>query len=117
MPGLAEVVSGLAGRDGVTAAVVVSSDGLPIHHAGSHVPDPEALAALTVTLLRPAARLGENAGAGELTRGVFEYGSGLAILSAVRGGSWLLVLAETSADVGTLLYDLRQDGPTLAALL
>ena len=117
MHGLAEVVRGLTEREGVTAAVVVSADGLPIHHAGREVGDPDALAALTVTLLRPAARLGDSAGAGELTRGVFEYGGGLAVLTSVRGGNWLLVLTEPGADVGTLLYDLRQDSPTLAALL
>jgi hypothetical protein len=39
------------------------------------------------------------------------------VLTAVRGGNWLLVLTEPGADVGTLLYDLRQDSPTLAALL
>jgi predicted regulator of Ras-like GTPase activity (Roadblock/LC7/MglB family) len=117
MNGLAEVVRGLTERDGVTAAVVVSADGLPIHHAGRHVPDPEALSALTITLLRPAARLGESAHTGELSRGVFEYGDGMAVLTAVRGGNWLLVLTEPTADIGTLLYDLRRDSPTLAALL
>ena len=117
MSGLAEVVRGLTERDGVTAAVVVSADGLPIHHAGRQVPDPDALSALTITLLRPAARRGESARAGELTRGVFEFGNGLAVLTAVRGGNWLLVLTEPAADVGTLLYDLRRDSPTLAALL
>jgi hypothetical protein len=35
----------------------------------------------------------------------------------VRGGHWLLVLARPDADVGTLLFDLRRDGPALAALL
>ena len=33
MPGLAEVVRGLAARDGVDAVVLVSPDGLPIDHA------------------------------------------------------------------------------------
>ena len=32
MPGLAEVVRGLAARDEVEAVVVVSPDGLPIDH-------------------------------------------------------------------------------------
>jgi predicted regulator of Ras-like GTPase activity (Roadblock/LC7/MglB family) len=117
MHGLAEVVRGLTEREGVTAAVVVSSDGLPIHHAGQRVTDPEALSALTITLLRPAARLGESARSGELTRGVFEYADGLAVLTAVRGGNWLLVLTEPTADVGTLLYDLRRESPLLAAFL
>ena len=115
MPGLAEVVRGLAARDGVVAVVVVSPDGLPIDHAG-RAADPEALAALAVTLLRPASRLGESAALGALGRGVFEFAGGLAVLSAVARGHWLLVVAEGDADIGTLLYDLRRDAPALAAL-
>ena len=115
MPGLAEVVRGLAAREGVVAVVVVSPDGLPIDHAG-RAADPEALAALAVTLLRPAGRLGDSAGLGSLGRGVFEFAGGLAVLSSVARGHWLLVVAEGDADVGTLLFDLRRDAPALAAL-
>ena len=71
MAELAEIVRRFAGHDGVTGAAVVSPDGLPIDHAGT-IPDPDALAALTVTLLRPSARLGRASrrrrGAGERTR-------------------------------------------------
>jgi predicted regulator of Ras-like GTPase activity (Roadblock/LC7/MglB family) len=116
MAELAEIVRRFAGHEGVSGAVVVSPDGLPIDHAGT-VPDADALAALTVTLLRPSVRLGENAGAGALFRGVLEFDQGYAMLTAVRGGHWLLVLARPDADVGTLLFDLRRDGPALAALL
>ena len=116
MAGLAELVRRFAGQDGVTGAVVVSPDGLPIDHAGT-VPDPDALAALTITLLRPSLRLGENAGRGALFRSVLEFDQGYALLTAVRGGHWLLVLARPDADVGTLLFDLRRDGPALASLL
>lgn len=116
MAGLAEIVRRFAGHAGVRGAVVVSPDGLPIDHAGT-VPDPDALAALTVTLLRPSARLGEHAGSGQLFRTVLEFDEGYALLTAVRGGHWLLVLARADADVGTLLFDLRRDGPALASLL
>ncbi|HEU4827767.1 MAG TPA: roadblock/LC7 domain-containing protein [Gemmatimonadales bacterium] len=116
MAGLAEIVRRFAGHTGVNGAVVVSPDGLPIDHAGT-VPDPDALAALTVTLLRPSMRFGENAGTGQLFRAVLEFDQGYALLTAVRGGHWLLVLARSDADIGTLLFDLRRDGPALASLL
>ena len=48
---------------------------------------------------------------------MLEFDGGYALLTAVRGGHWLLVLARADADVGTLLYDLRRDGPALASLL
>ena len=64
MPGLAEVVRGLAARDGVDAVVLVSPDGLPIDHAARGTCDADALSALATTVLRPAARIGESAGGG-----------------------------------------------------
>ncbi len=116
MTTLAELVHGLAGRPGVTAAVVASPDGLPITQAGT-VSDAEALAALTVTIARTATRLSEAGGLGGASRLVVECANGLAIFGVVRGGNWLLVLTEADADIGRLLYDLRQEGPALAAQL
>ena len=116
MPSLAHLVDGLAARPGVTAVVVASPDGLPISSAGS-APDAEALAALTVTIARSCARLGDTAGIGSAARYVVECGTGLALGGMIRDGNWLLVLTEPSADVGQLLFELRQEGPALAAQL
>lgn len=117
MPGLADVVRGLAARDGVDTVVVVSGDGLPIDHASRTPCDADALAALTVTLLRAATRLGETAERGDLTRAVFEYGGGLAIIAQLGEGNALLVVASSGTDVGPILYELRRNAPALSALL
>jgi predicted regulator of Ras-like GTPase activity (Roadblock/LC7/MglB family) len=117
MAGLADVVRGLAARDGVDAVVVVSGDGLPIDHASRGPCDADALAALAVTLLRPATRLGETAQRGALTRAVFEYDGGLAIIAQLGEGNALLLLASPGTDVGPMLYDLRRNTPALRALL
>jgi len=116
MTTLADLVQGLAAQAGVTAAVVASPDGLPISQAG-HVADPEALAALTVTIARTAARLADTSGLGGPARLVLECADGLAIFGVVRSGNWLLVLTEPDADIGQLLFDIRQEGPALAAQL
>jgi hypothetical protein len=64
MASLGEVVRGLGARDGVEAVLVLSADGLPIEHT-SRVPfEPEAVAALTATLMQYATRLGLGAGRG-----------------------------------------------------
>lgn len=117
MPGLAEVVRGLADRAGVEAVVLVSPDGLPIDHAGRRECDADALAALATTMLRPAARLGETAGRGQLARAVFEYAGGLGVLSVLQDNNALLVLLSDDADAGTMLYELGRVTPTLASLL
>jgi hypothetical protein len=48
---------------------------------------------------------------------VIECDGGLAVLGQVRGQHWLLALVSPDADVGQLLFDLRQEGPALAAQL
>jgi predicted regulator of Ras-like GTPase activity (Roadblock/LC7/MglB family) len=116
MPSLAELVADLAARPGVTTVVVASPDGLPIRSAGQSL-DAEALAALTVTIARGSARLGDAGRIGAAARYVVECANGLAIGGVIRDGNWLLVLAEPSADIGQLLFELRQEGPALAAQL
>jgi len=117
MTGLGELVHGLAARDGVQAVVLVSGDGLPIQHAVNSAVEPETIAALAATLGQHATQLGEGAGRGELRTAVLEYGDGLLLLSRAGAADWLAVLAHAQADIGSLLYDLRQHRPAIADLL
>jgi predicted regulator of Ras-like GTPase activity (Roadblock/LC7/MglB family) len=117
MAGLNEVVRGLSTRDGVEAVLVLSADGLPIDHASRGTFDPESAAALTATLVQYATRLGLGAACGALRNAVLEYERGLLIVEQVGSGDCLAILAAPDADVGELLYDLRQHRPALAALL
>jgi predicted regulator of Ras-like GTPase activity (Roadblock/LC7/MglB family) len=117
MASLAEVVRGLVSREGVEAVLVLSADGLPIEHA-SHQPfEAEPLAALTATLAQYATRLGLGAGRGPLRTAVLDYDRGLLIVAQIGAGDCLAVLAKSEANIGELLYDLRQHRPALAALL
>lgn len=116
MSGLSDTIRALAGRPGVRRVVVASPDGLPVESAGPEG-DAEALAALASALIRPAERLAAEAGGAGLTRAVLEFEGGFALLGAVRGGNWLVVLVSEAADVGEILFELRQQGPELAAQL
>jgi uncharacterized protein len=117
MAGLGDVVRGLAARDGVEAVLVLSADGLPIEHTARVPFEAESLAALTATLAQYAARLGLGAGRGALRTAVLEYERGLLVIAQMDGGDGVAVLAAPDANVGELLYDLRQHRPALAALL
>jgi len=117
MTELGEVVQSLAARDGVEAVLLLSGDGLPIEHAARAAFDSETVAALAATLAQHAARLGDGAGRGELATGVLEFGRGLMILARAGAGDWLAVLAAPDADIGPLLFDLRQHRSALAPLL
>jgi predicted regulator of Ras-like GTPase activity (Roadblock/LC7/MglB family) len=117
MASLTEVVRGLAERNGVEAVLVLSGDGLPIEQASRGSFDPESLAALTATLVQYATRLGIGADRGALRNAVLEYERGLLVIAQIGTGDCLAILAPPGADVGPLLYDLRQHRPALTALL
>jgi predicted regulator of Ras-like GTPase activity (Roadblock/LC7/MglB family) len=117
MTGLAALVHGLAGRTGVQAVLLVSHDGLPIHHAASGPVEPETVAALAATVGQHAGRLGHGADRGDLQTAVLEYAAGLLVLARLGDGDWLALLARPDTDIGGLLYDLRQHRPAIASLL
>ena len=117
MAGLNDVVRGLSERDGVEAVLVLSSDGLPIEHAARAAFDPESIAALSATLVQYATRLGTGAARGGLRTAVLEYEGGTLVVAQLGAGDCLAILARPQADLGQLLYDLRQHRPALAALL
>jgi predicted regulator of Ras-like GTPase activity (Roadblock/LC7/MglB family) len=115
--GLAEVIRGLATRDGVQAAVLLSADGLLIQHASAHTIEPDTVAALAATLAQHAQRMGAGAGRGDLRTAVLEFSDGAVVLARVGGGDWLAILARADADIGPLLYDLRHHRAALTPLL
>ena len=116
MTGLADVLRGLAARDGVQGALLLSGEGLPIEHAGTGF-EPETVAALAATLAQYAGRLGEGKSRGELRLAVLDFARGPLVLARAGGADWLAILARPESDIGPVLYDLRQHGPALAGLL
>lgn len=114
---LGAVVHGLAARDGVEAVLLLSADGLPIEHAARKAFDSEAVAALAATLAQHADRLGGGAGWGDLATAVLEYAGGLLVLARAGATVWLAILAAADADIGPLLFDLRQHRSALSALV
>ena len=116
MTGLAEVLRGLAARDGVQGALLLSGEGLPIDHAGTGF-EPDTVAALAATLGQYAGKLGDGADRGRLRLAVLDFTHGPVVLARAGGSDWLAILAGPRADIGPLLYDLRQHGPALAGLL
>jgi predicted regulator of Ras-like GTPase activity (Roadblock/LC7/MglB family) len=117
MAGLGEVVRDLGTRTGVEAVLVLSADGLPIEHMAKVPFEPEAVAALTATLVQYATRLGLGAGRGAARTAVIDFERGLLIVAQIGTGDSLAILAAPDADMGELLYDLRQHRPALAELL
>ena len=61
-------------------------------------------------------RSGNHPGAA-LRTAVLDYEGGLLIVAQLGAGDCLAILAAPEANVGSLLYDLRQHRPALSALL
>jgi predicted regulator of Ras-like GTPase activity (Roadblock/LC7/MglB family) len=117
VPTIRDFVEALGRRDGVEAAIILGTDGLPID---SHVPpggDPDALAALIPSVMRACDQLGAAASGGGLEMGVLEYGAGAAVVANLSPDAKLLVLARPHANIGPLLYDLRRFRAEIAGLL
>ncbi len=117
MAGLRDVVRALAERPEVDAVVVLSSDGLPIDTAGRSGLDIEAVAALAATFAAGARRLGSAAECSGLNASVLEFSDRLAVLRPLGSEGHLFILAHRETNIGPLLVDLREQGPTLATLL
>jgi len=117
MADLGELVRSLAARPGIEAVLVLSSDGLPIEHSARAEFEPEAVAALTATLVQYATRLGLGAGRGAPRTAVLEYERGIVIVAQMPSGDSVAILAGSDTDVGELLFDLRRNRPALAELL
>ncbi len=115
--GLAPVLQALSARPGVQAAVLASSDGLPIERSGTDRCDHDTLAALSATVAQHAARLGVGVGRGVLAGAVLEFSAGCAVLARAGADAWLVLLTEPGADLGALLVELRRQRPALAVLL
>jgi hypothetical protein len=112
-----QALTALKNRPEVAGAALVSAEGLLV---GAHLPDgtdPDALAALVVTLGRTADQLAQAGGRGGMDRLILETRDTMTIAMPLADGAVLLVLTAPGAQVGRLLYELRQSRGNLAALL
>lgn len=117
MSTLHEILEGLAARPDVEAVMVLSADGLPIHSTGRGQLDTDAVAALAANFASGAARLGSAAACESFAASVLEYKNRLVVVRPLGTEGHLFVLGTAETNIGPLLYDLREQGPTLAALL
>jgi predicted regulator of Ras-like GTPase activity (Roadblock/LC7/MglB family) len=117
MPSIRDLVAAIRRRDGVEAAVVLGRDGLLID--GQAVPglDAEHIAARIASIIAPADDLAGALSRGPLMTAVLEYQRGLAVVSALSAEALLLVLVRPGANVGQLLFELRQNREQIASLV
>ncbi len=117
MPTIRDLVSALRQRDGVDAAIVLGRDGLLIDGASVAPLDPEGLAAFVPPIALAAVEMGHAAQRGDFGLMVLEYGEGNVVVSALSSDAYLLVVLRASANLGSLLYELRRHRTHLSALV
>ena len=114
---LSDTIDRWSSRPAIRGAAVVSEDGLLVHDALTGAVDREAVAALAVAVLTHARQLGEAALAGGVGSVVIELAQGPAIVSGIDDRHTLVVLAEPGRDLGGLLFEIRQQKPSLSRAL
>ena len=117
MPTIRELVNAIAQRDGVEAAIVLGHDGLLIDGTTSGDLDAELLAALTPGIVAAAAEFSTVSKRGSLISAILEFDRGVALLCSLTPDALLLVLVHPSANVGSLLYELRSHRGHIASLV
>jgi predicted regulator of Ras-like GTPase activity (Roadblock/LC7/MglB family) len=117
LPTIRDLVAAVRQREGVEAAVVLGRDGLLIDSETVSAVDAESVAALVPSIVAAADEFGAHAGRGALTTGILEYANGVALVSALTNDAILLVLAQPSANLGRLLYELRRNRENIATLV
>ncbi len=117
MPTIRDLVSALRRRDGVDAAIVLGRDGLLIDGISAAPLDPEGLAAHVPPMALAAVEMGLASQRGEFGLMVLEYAGGTVIVTALSTDAYLLVLLNPSANLASLLFELRRHRAQISALV
>jgi predicted regulator of Ras-like GTPase activity (Roadblock/LC7/MglB family) len=117
MPTIRDLVAAIRDRDGVQAAVVLGRDGLVIDGQATAGLDIENVAAHVPPVLLAAEELGSASPHGVMHTAVLEYDHGYAVVASLSPDAVLLVLAQPTANLAQLLYELRRNRANIASLV
>jgi len=117
MATIRDLVGALRQREGVDAAVVLGRDGLLIDSETSGSVNAESVAALVPSIVAAAEEFGVHDSRGALNTAILEYQRGIAVIALLSTDALLLVLAQPSANIGQLLFELRRNRENISALV
>jgi len=116
MPTIRDLTVAIRQRPGIEAVVVLGRDGLLIDSQSTTALDAEGLAARVPGIVASADEIGVTVGKGSTLMALVEHESGYAVVSAVGDDALLCVITSRSADLGSLLYDVRRHRESIARL-
>ena len=103
--------------EGVSAAVVVGRDGFVIESAISGKIDIDALGAMASTGMGISEAMGNELGKGNLDQMLVELEKGPIILSPLSSEELIAIVADSTANVGRIRYELKKNKERLMAAL
>ena len=103
--------------EGVSAAVVVGRDGFVIESAISGKIDIDALGAMASTGMGISEAMGNELGKGNLDQMLVELEKGPIILSPLSSDELIAIVADSTANVGRIRYELKKNKERLMAAL
>ncbi|MGK2961216.1 MAG: roadblock/LC7 domain-containing protein [Gemmatimonadaceae bacterium] len=116
MPTIRDLTVAIRRRPGIEAVVVLGRDGLLIDSQATIDVDAEGLAARVPGIVASADEIGATTGRGPLRIALIEQEQGYAIVSSIGDDALLCVLTTHSADLGSLLYEVRRHRESIARL-
>lgn len=110
------VLANLTSLRGVTAAAVVDSDGFVVHVRRDFEIDTDALGAAIQIVYGAARRAGEHVQQGAAKLVLSENVDGLVLLAPLAKGFLLALVADSSAMLGAVRFELKETVPHLNQL-
>lgn len=116
MPTIRDLTVAIRQRPGIEAVVVLGRDGLLIDSQSTMEIDAEGLAARVPGIVASADEIGTTTGKGSARIALVEHENGYALISSIGDDALLCVLTSRTADLGSLLYDVRRHRESIARL-
>lgn len=111
------LLAGLTTVRGVTAAAVVDRDGFVIRIRRDFEIDTDALGAAVQIMHGSAGQAAQNVGQGDTNIVLSENSDGLVLLAPFGDGFILAIVADRTAMLGAVRYEVKSTVPELARLL
>ena len=116
MPTIRDLTVTIRQRPGIEAVIVLGRDGLLIDSQCAASLDAEGLAARVPRIVASADEIGMTTGKGAALTALVEHENGYAVVSSVGDDALLCVLTARTADLGSLLYDVRRHRESISRL-
>lgn len=118
MAGLKAQLNDLVKVEGINTAVVVGRDGFVIDGVSSgNAFDVEAVGAIISTGVGTSEMMGRELSVGAMSQGMVEYKDGVIVMSFLGSDAILAVVANLSANLGNVRYQVKKRSPEILASL